>query len=257
MKKILSYCLLALIAFSVSSCDKDEVFYDFSENPGIGATFSSGALQVPGITAEMNGKVSIPLYRGNVSEAASVAVELQGGGSVYTLSKGQFDFAAGENVAYVDVVFNFDNVTPSPVKLTMNIVNEADAAENGYASTSFSMQLALTYNSLGYGIYYSDFAGEWYQEVLKAEEDAYYQLPSCWVNGTNFLFYCNGERFEWLTTGSGYIHPSYGGEILFELEDYMLTENSFTLSVELYMAGIGTFGGGFIEHLTLPDGYTW
>ena len=219
MKNILKSTLYALCLAVVASCAGEKVTYDFSENPGPAATFSAEKLQIPGLTAEDNGKLYIPLYRGNVKGTAKVGVALSGGEEVCELATPFVEFADGENVANIEITFDFETLTPKPATLKLEIAEEKDLAYDGIQSTTFTFVKQLTYETVGTGAYYSYFwhayfgdptAGMWDQELLKAKEGNYFKLKDCWSVGTDFSFFCDGETVDWYTDNTGTSYGSYG-----------------------------------------------
>lgn len=219
MKNILKSTLYALCLAVVASCAGEKVTYDFSENPGPAATFSAEKLQIPGLTAEDNGKLYIPLYRGNVKGAAKVGVALSGGEEVCELATPFVEFADGENVANIEITFDFETLTPKPATLKLEIAEEKDLAYDGIQSATFTFVKQLTYESVGKGAYYSYFwhayfgdraEGMWDQELLKAKEGNYFKLKDCWEAGTDFSFFCDGKTVDWYTDNTGTSYGSYG-----------------------------------------------
>ena len=102
--------IIALCAVLLTACSKDTVNYEHTNNAEV--TFASASIKMPTITEANEGKVSVPLYRGNTKEAVSIAVKVQGGEGIFTPDKLQFDFAAGEAVANLDFTFDFGDKFP-------------------------------------------------------------------------------------------------------------------------------------------------
>ena len=151
MKKLLTYITAAALIFSLGACsEEDGSLYDFTLDPSVEATFASDELSFGGLTADFGGKVSVPMYRGNTAEAASVPVTITGGEGTFTPSKSSFDFAAGENVAYIDFAFDFETMSPAPVTISIVANNEEDISDsdNAHGATEVILQKQLTYSSL-------------------------------------------------------------------------------------------------------------
>ena len=206
------------------SCTQEKVTYDFGENPGPAVTFASAKLKLPGLTAENNGKLEIPLYRGNVNGAASVDVQLEGAEGLCELASTKVEFADGQNVSNAVLTFDFETLTPKPANLTLSVVNEADLAIDGVQSTTFTFVKQLTYELVGEGVHYSAFwhvyfgdmaAGIWEQDLYKAKEGNYFLLKDCWAAGTDFSFYCDGTEVDWYTEDTGTSYGSYGNIFLY------------------------------------------
>ncbi len=260
MRKLLIYSIFALFVCAFSSCSKDEVFYDFGETPSVAATFSAGSLKYNELTEADNGKVSIPMYRGNTKGAASVAVEIAGGEGIFTPAKSSFDFADGENVAYLDFTFDFEGLSPKPATIKISIVNDADCIDGAVATTSVTLVRQLTWEYVGDGLYYTDFFGQsWPQPIYKAQEGDFYMLPDCWVSGTDFTFFCDGTTVDWYTSVSGYNYGSYG-PIAFGVTDQAIesTEDGMLLSlgVVYYLPEYYDYQlGSGVETFEFPEGF--
>ncbi|MDD3911760.1 MAG: hypothetical protein PHZ22_06250, partial [Bacteroidales bacterium] len=98
MKKI--FLILFAIAAGIffTSCKSiDGTVY----NPKtVSASFPSSIIQVNMLPADGN-KFQVPLWRGNTSGTASVAVTIDDPSGAFTPSSKSFDFADGESVAYI------------------------------------------------------------------------------------------------------------------------------------------------------------
>lgn len=260
MKKVLLYSIIALLGVSLASCNQDKEIFDFEENPGVGATFSADQLRVSALTEDMGGKVSIPLYRANTKDAASVAVELQNGGTLFSLEKETCDFAAGEGVAYLNIHFDYNSLSAAPTQVVLSISNEGDVAMDGIGKTSFTLIRKLTYSSLGDGVFDSTLFGDtWDQEVQKAEEGDFYLLPSCYVRGYDISFFCDGESFELYTFDTGYNYDSTHGHLMMDpvLENCVVSPTKLKLYCVIYTQKTGYYFDEGFETITLPEGVTF
>lgn len=261
MKKLLTYITAAALLISLGSCSQEDgSLYDFTLDPSTEATFAAEELSFDGLTADLGGKISVPMYRGNTAEAASVPVTITGGEGTFTPSKSTFDFAAGENVAYIDFTFDFETMSPAPVTISIVANNEEDISDNGYGATELVLQKQLTYSSLGIGYYYSAFGGDWEQEILKAEDGNYFLIPSAWVSGTDFSFYFDGQTLDWYTPSTGY-ESGYGPFLLNILSWKVVSQSPLTLYLEVTynLAGYvdDPFGLGVgYEVIEFPEGFT-
>ncbi len=261
MRKLLIYSLLALFVCTLGSCSKDEVFYEFGEGE-IAATFSSGTLKFNNITEADNGKISVPMYRGNTKGAAVVAVAITGGEGVFTPSSASFNFADGENVAYIDFTFDYETLSAKPATISIAIEDEKACSVNSISSTKFTLSRQLTWELVGEGIYYSDFwEEEWPQPIYKAQEGDFYLLPDCWVGGTDFSFFCDGTTVDWYTAGSGYNYGSYG-PVAFEVIQASVTDVDGDLAIVIdcnyRLPDYGNYNlyTGY-EMILLPDGFAF
>ena len=262
MKKLLTYITAAALMFSMGSCsEEDGSLYDFTLDPSTEATFAAEELSFDGLTADLGGKISVPMYRGNTAEAASVPVTITGGEGTFTPSKSTFDFAAGENVAYIDFTFDFETISPAPVTISIVANNEEDISDNGNGKTQFSLQKQLSYNTIGTITYESGFLMEvagapvLNREIQKAEEGNYFLIPSAWVSGTDFSFYFDGENLDWYSTSTG-MNGGYG-DIKLEMMDYAVVSTSpLTLEILFYIYDSSPWGE-YVETFTFPEGFTF
>ena len=261
MKRIFKYGLVLLAMGLMSSCVTDKEMYDFVANPGAAVTFSAKSLDMPALKAEDGGKVRVPLYRGNTSAPASVQVTITGGEGVFTPKKSAVDFAAGDNVGYLEFTYDYESLSAKPVAMTVAVTKAEDVAVNGIAEAKFTLVRQLTYESIGEGYYYSAFYGDWPQEILKAKEGNYYLLPSCWVSGVDFSFFCDGETVDWYTLTSGYNYGSYG-PVGFDINEGVVYEDGGLWYVELdlnyYLPDYHNYdlGPGY-EAVEFPEDFTF
>ena len=278
MKKLLTYIAAVAFIFSLGACSEEEgSLYDFTLDPSVEATFAAEKLNFGAITEDFGGKVSVPMYRGNTAEAASVPVTITGGEGVFTPSKSSFDFAAGENVTYIDFTFDYETITPmTTIAIAAN--NMEDVAENGYGETEVTLQKMLTYNSIGAGYYFSGFidyyytsptggsAGLWEQEILKAEEGNYFTIPSPYVDGVDFSFYFDGESVEWYSgelTSTGFSLAPLGASGVLNLAILGVEVTSTSpYTIELTVAYTPNGENAYqpypgVERITFPEGFTF
>ena len=245
----------------MSSCVTDKEMFDFTANPGAAVTFSAKTLDMPALKAEDGGKVRVPLYRGNTSAPASVQVTVTGGEGVFTPKKTAVDFAAGDNMGYLEFTYDYETLSAKPATITVTVTKAEDVALNGIAEAKFTLVKQLTYESIGEGYYYSAFGGDWPQEILKAKEGDYYLLPSCWVSGVDFSFFCDGQNVDWYTLTSGYNYGSYG-PVGFDIQDSEVYEDGGVWVVELslnyYLPEYYDYNlaAGY-EAVEFPEGFTF
>ena len=260
MKKLLTYITAAALIFSLGSCSEEEgSLYDFTLDPSLEVTFAAENLKFNNLTEDMGGKISVPMYRGNTAEAASVPVTITGGEGILTPSKSSFDFAAGENVAYIDFTFDYDAMSPAPVTISIVANNAEDVSDNGYGQTQFSLQKQLSYNPVGIITYESGFlmtafgAPVLNREIQKAEEGNYFLIPDAWTSGTDFSFYFDGQNLEWYSTSTG-MDEGYG-EIKLEMLDYAIASTSpLTLQILFYIYDSSPWGE-YVETFTFPEDF--
>ncbi len=234
MKKYLIYSIVVLFTTLLYSCKKEEVNYEHINNAEV--TFTASALKVPALTDAMNGKVAIPLFRGNSNQAVSVPVTITGGEGIYTPDKTAFEFAAGENVAYINFQFNMSALGGKPEAIAVEVTNPDMVAPNGITKTSFTLVRQLTYEKIGTGTYYSDwYEQSWPQDIYKAKEGNFYMLESCWVKGTNFTFFFDGSTVDWYTVKTGYNYGSYGPLALRVNDKHVGTTPDGNIKISLFV----------------------
>lgn len=233
MKRILIYIAAVALMFSFGACSEENGrTFDFDMNPSVGITFPTSAMNFA-LVPEDGGKISVPLYRGNIAEAASVQLTLTGGDGVFSLVKPTADFAAGENSTSVEVAFNLNDMGTDPVEVVIAAANAEDVAQTGNGKVTLTLQKQLTYVSIGEGVYSSSMFGEsWPQEILKAEEGNYFIIPDAWVEDTDFEFYFDGETLTWNSTSTGFTDDAFEGELVFEINSWEILSTA-PLTLEL------------------------
>lgn len=262
MKRLLIYSLLALFVGVMGSCSKDEVIYKF-EDGEIGCTFQASSLKYHELTEADNGVVKIPMYRANTKGTATVNVTITGGEGVFTPSATAFTFADGENVAWLNLAFDYESLSAKPSTIVFEMDDAENCAFTGISKTSVTLQRKLTWELVGTGYYYTDFFEEgWDQDVYKAQEGDFYLLPGCWFAGTDFSFFCDGTTVDWYASESGYNYGSYGpvvfGPTATEIEE---VSGSYVMTVESDYI-LSEFMGGYIlyqgfEQFTFPEGFSF
>ena len=216
--------LFAATPALVSSCTDDGVLYRFSDGE-VAATFQSSALKFNNISGPNSEGIPVPMYRGNTRGDAVVEVEITGGDGAFTPSGYSYDFEDGENVAYINFVYDYYSLGAKPQTITISMADEDDCAWNGESSTSFTISRQLTWVFVGEGKYYSDFWGEsWPQELYKAVEGDFYMLKGCWYAGVDFTFFCDGTQADLYASETGYNYGSYGS-VVFDVTSSSIVES--------------------------------
>ncbi len=266
MKKLLYFAFVLGVLFLTASCDREGVIYQPADDEASVTFFSTKAVYE--MVAEDGNKIVVDLYRGVTTSALSVPVTITDNtGGVFVADKNQFDFAAGENKA--SITFNYGDINALDFgKYTLSIaIDDATlVAPSGNKKVDVTAYRKVTKVSKGYGLYYSDwFEESWDQELLAVVEvPGMYYLPDCWVAGTDFQFNVEaGVPVLPDVIATGYSHPTYGPMSMyiqnainagapapaFDLDDNML------LYYAQYRVSAGSFGISY-EYFVLPEGLT-
>lgn len=254
MKKIFYFTTIIGLLFTFVSCEQDDgVAYELTDK--VEASFPSTVVNYQMI-AEDGNKIVVEMWRGNTKGAATVPVTVTDNtNGVFTPEKEQFDFAAGENKAYL--TFTYPDINQFggekyEIELT---IDEEMVSPGGNGTIKISAQRKLTFKSLGTGTFTTEFFGEsWAQEVMKAEEADYYRLPDCYYGGYHIEFSIQDGEISFARQPMGYVHSDYG-MVHFTMPRDEYTQpnrdgNVFNLYAEFTVAA-GSFGL-FQEVLVLP-----
>ena len=258
MKRII-YITLAISALVLTSaCKKYGTIYDMPEGSALVSFPSDEAKFV--MVAEDGNKITVDLWRGNTKGAASVAFDVDDKtGGVFKPAKSTFDFADGESVAHVDIKYDdINDFGGETYNLVLTIADEKQVSPSGIKEVTISAQRQLTRKFVGTGVYYSDwYEEEWDQDLYTTiEAPNLYILPSCWVDGTDFMFTVENHQPVWPASFfSGYVHSTYGNVYVYT-GDVFVEEGVMYIPVTGYRVSAGSFGGG-IEYFVLPEGFSF
>lgn len=257
MKKVI-YIILAGAALMTAACQKQGTIYEIPAGSAC-VSFPSSSAKFEMLATDGN-KITVEMWRGNTSGAASVAVDIEDKtGGVFTPSKQTFDFADGQAVATID--FTYPDINAFGGETYQVILKVSDANQvspAGIDKMTVSAQRKLTPKYIGTGTYYSDwYEEEWEQDLYTTEEAPdLFILPDCWVRGTDFMFnIVNGEPVWPNPFFSGYVHSSYGNVYVYPGDSY-IEDGVLYLEVAAYRVSAGSFGGG-IEYFVLPEGFSF
>ena len=210
MKKILFLAsIIGLLCFT-SACEPERVIYD----PGtrVEASFPSTLINFAMVNADGN-QIQLEMWRGNTKGAVSVPVTITNStGGVFTPQKSQFDFADGESKAYLKFTYpSINNFGGEKYSITVAITNNDQVSYGGYKTIKITAQRKLTFQTLGTGLFTSEFFEDaWPQVVQKAIEADYYRLPDCYYAGYPIEFSITGGRVAFAKQAMGYRHSTYG-----------------------------------------------
>ena len=267
MKKLLYFAFVLSVLFLTASCDREGVIYQPADDEASVTFFSTKAVYE--MVAEDGNKIVVDLYRGVTTSALSVPVTITDNtGGVFVPDKNQFDFAAGENKA--SITFNYGDINALDFgKYTLSIaIDDATlVAPSGNKKVDITASRKVTRVSKGYGLYYSDwFEEEWDQELQAvAEVPGMYYLPDCWVAGTDFSFTMEGGQPVFpAIIETGYSYGSYGAMYMYVAQatttygapapSYDATDN-YILYYAVYRVAAGAFALSY-EEFDLPEGVT-
>ncbi len=250
-KNIISLSLILLGLFVFAACDDVEGELYKKTEGAIEASFPSAKASYE-MLAEDGNKIVVELWRGDSQGSASVPVTITDNtDGVFVAEKNQFDFADGESKAYL--AFNYpsiDDFGGEVYKLTLEVAEEM-ASHSGITKLEVTAQRKLTYNSIGKGLFYTNFFVSdepWEVEVLKAEEADYYILVEPYwpvVEGFNIVFQVIDGKIYFDQQPMGYLYE--GTSMVHWLQDSdSSTFDGKTFSFNPYFY-VPDLGGGFGE----------
>ncbi|PKP40763.1 MAG: hypothetical protein CVT93_10600 [Bacteroidetes bacterium HGW-Bacteroidetes-10] len=251
MKKILFLTSIIGYLFFAASCEPERVIY----NPGdrVEASFPSGIMTVDMIAAD-NGEFQVEMWRGNTKGAVSVPVTITGNGTKFTPSKSTFDFADGENKAYIKFTYpDINTFGGEAYKITVSISDAESVSYGGKKSMIITAKRKLTFQSLGIGTFTSQFFEDaWPQEVQKAIEADYYRLPDCYYSNYPIEFTIVNGVVSFAQQPMGYVSPTYGmcSWVPLFLSECKVEGKKVTFKVD-FQVNDGSFGD-YLEILDMP-----
>ena len=203
MKKLLYFTAIVGLLFTIVSCEQDRTVYSLTDK--VEASFPSKIVNYQMIKEDGN-KIVVEMWRGNIKGAATVPVTITDEtDGIFTPQKGQFDFADGENKAYLTFTYpDIDEFAGEKYELELAI-DEEMVSPGGISSIKITAQRKLTFKSLGIGEFTSEFFDDsWDQEVMKTEEADYYRLPDCYYEGFHIEFTIQDGKVDFATQAMGY-----------------------------------------------------
>ncbi len=165
------------------------------------------------MVASDGNKIQIEMWRGNTKGAASVPVTITNNtGGVFTPQKNAFDFADGENKAYLTFTYpSINNFGGEKYTIDVKVTDETQVSKGGFKTIKISAQRKLTFQSIGTGLFTSEFFEDsWPTPVEKAIEAEYYRLPNLYYNNYHIEFAINNNVVTFAKQPMGYIHSTYG-----------------------------------------------
>lgn len=252
MKKILYFATIIGLLFTFVSCEQDGgVTYELTDK--VEASFPSTVVNYQ-MVAEDGNKIVVEMWRGNTKGAATVPVTITDNtNGVFTPEKEQFDFADGENKAYLTITYPDINQFGGEKYVLELTIDEEMVSPSGNGTIEISAQRKLTFNSLGVGTFTSEFfEASWDQEVLKAEEADYYRLPDCYHDDYDIEFSIQDGKINFARQPMGYVSADYGmtSWVPNYLDDCEIDGKTLTFVVD-FMVEAGSFGV-FSEVLEMP-----
>lgn len=236
----------------LNACKEEGTLYELADNAE--ATFPSTIVNFQMIPEDGN-KIVVELWRGNTSGTVSVPVTIENNtNDVFTPEKEQFDFADGENKAYI--TFNYPDLNDfggERYEIKLSITDEDQVSPSGRSSVSIVAQRRLTYTTIGTGTFTTEFFGEsWPQVVQKAEEANFYRLPDCYYTGFPIVFFMEDGEVDFAKQPMGYNHSTYGMTSWDPryVEESVVDGKNITFVVS-FVVDAGTFGA-YDEVLVMP-----
>lgn len=248
MKKILFLASFIGLLFVTISCQPEKEIYDPGDR--VEATFPSTLINYSMVSQDGN-QIQLEMWRGNTKGAVSVPVTITNTtGGVFTPEKSKFDFADGENKAYLKFTYpNINNFGGEKYSITVAITDNNQVSYGGYKTIKITAQRKLTFQTLGIGSFTSEFFEEtWPQVVQKAIEADYYRLPDCYYTGYPIEFSIAAGKVSFAKQATGYRHSTYGmvswdpghvaectivGKKITFIVDFRVTAGSFGVNSEV------------------------
>ena len=271
MKKILSISFILSALFLFASCERNMVSYVIPAGNPLVSFYSDAAVYE--MAPEDGGKIVVELNRVVTTDALTVPVTITDAtGGLFTPAKNQFDFAAGEAKATLDLTYtdiaDFEFGKKYKVTIALNPGADVDiVSPSGYDEIEVVASRKMTKVSKGMGTYYSDFfEEEWAQELQSTvEAPNYYIWPGCWAAGTDITFTMEaGQPVLASIIATGYSDPSYGPVSMYVAQAtasygapapaYDPTDNTIVYYA-VYRVSAGAFGLSY-ESYELPAGVT-
>ena len=203
MKKLLYFTAIIGLLFTIASCQQDGAVYELTDK--VEASFPSKSVNYQMIKEDGN-KIVVEMWRGNTKGAVIVPVtvtdETDG---VFIPAKKQFDFADGENKAYLTFTYPDINEFAGEKYEIKLAINKEMVSPGGISDIKISAQRKLTFKSLGIGTFTTEFFEEsWDQEIMKAEEADFYRLPDCYYEGYHIEFSIQDGKVDFGDQAMGY-----------------------------------------------------
>ncbi len=253
MKKIILLTGVIAVLFMASSCQQEGVKYALGDKAEV--SFPSTLVNFSMVAAD-NNQITVELWRGNTKGAVSIPVTITDKtGGVFTPEKAQFDFAEGENKAYL--TFTYPDLTQfggEKYEIELVVTDDSQVSPNGNEKMKIFAQRKLTFKSLGTGTFTSEFFEEsWPQVVQKAEEAEYYRLPDCYYKGYPIEFSVKDGKISFAKQPMGYNHSTYG-MVSWDPKylDYCEIDGKTYTFVANFVIPDGRSFGGYYEVLEMP-----
>lgn len=253
MKKILFLISIITVFLLASSCRQEGVKYELGDK--IEVSFPSTIVNFSMVAADGN-KITVEMWRGNTVGAATVPVTITDKtGGIFTPEKNQFDFADGENKAYLTFTYpDLSKFGGEKYEIELAVTDDTQVSPNGNEKMKITAQRKLTFRSLGVGTFTSEFYEDsWPQEVQKAEEADYYRLPDCYYKGYPIEFSVTDGKISFAKQPMGWNHSTYG-MVSWDPKylDYCeINGKVYTFAVNFVIPDGRSFGGYF-EVLEMP-----
>ncbi len=230
------------------------------EGDGKGVSFASSSM-IKGVTAADSGIIRVPVYRAGKVGESSVQIELDSAdyGARYTfyLERDEVVFADGENVAYAEFSFDFDDVAyGKEYYLRLKVPLNRDLSPSGIGTIEINLEREFATKPLeGKGTLVSALFERTFEfEVEKATEANVYVFKEIFAKDYDLILVLNDDESKMISFGpyqSGYV-DSEAGMVWFQGLTYEKSGNDLNIKCHYYAPGVGSFGE-FDEVFTLPE----
>ncbi len=248
---------LMLISAAFTSCNQDAEGTTYSPDGNACYSFAS-SMMTSEVTADDNGIVNVPVYRGISSGDVTLTVSAESEHSDVLTLPSEVKFTDGQNVAYAQIGFNIDDLEAGQEYSVSIAIEESKLSPSGTDIITVNISRKLTFELLGTGVWQSQLFGQaWYQPVYKAQEANVYRLPDLFYEGYPIVFSLSEDGNEltgWSIQPIGYDTGTYG---MLYFAAAGMVRNGNTLEFPMrgvveYNGGWGVLYSGFSEFLQLP-----
>lgn len=261
--KLMNMAVGMLIALAaLTSCSKDAEGVIYTPDTIANYSFASTQMNVE-LSADDQGVIKVPLYRGNTNGDATVNITAEMDeetASIFKPASANIQFKDGESVAYAELNFGSIDRLGATNKYTVTLlIDEANLSPSGEGSLKIQAQRRLTWEDYGVGIYTSElFEQAWEQPIEKAKEGNIFRLPDCIQTGYPIVFTLSNDGQQlagWDIQPTGFKDSTYG-MVYFAAQGMTRNGNRLAfpmIGAVIYNGGFAALFTGFTETLELPE----
>ncbi len=203
--------------------------------------------------------IKVPIYRGNKDGEFSLQLEFDSIESatsrVFTLESDEIMFADGENVAYAELSYDFEDLAfGKDYYMDLKFVRRNNLSPSGIRNIQIELAREFATDTLGTGLFVSElFGGPYKPKVDKAREANVYVFKGIFDKDYDLILVLNEDETKMVSFGpyaTGYVDADHGMVWVRGLS-YEKSGKDFIIKCQYYAQGGGSFGD-FEERFTLP-----